>query len=204
MVRMFAVLGLIGLLFGLGAVEGGAQAVPRTVMVVDFANRSGGWPGTSDAVTDRVIAKFRENQSVRVLSRDEVRKALQQANVETSGLLDPHDVQNLARALGADYVIMGEVTAFGQEVNGGCLPFSFCEYTTTATVAFHGKVLEVPAGQFVANPRGDAKTSRASGWDYGEPWWRIVSIDNFDSQLVGQATLEAVDKFVGQAMPYLN
>jgi hypothetical protein len=35
-------------------------------------------------------------------------------------------------------------------------------------------------------------------------WWTNVTLEDFDSQLVGKATLDAVDKFVGAAVPKLK
>jgi hypothetical protein len=204
MARILAVVCVLGLLIALAAPPGLAQAPRKTLMVVDFADRVRGWSGTREAVTTRVISRFRDDQALRVLSRDRVVEALQAAKVETSGLLDWEDAQKVAKTLEADYVVMGEVTSFDQQHQGGCLPIVGCTYTITASVTLRGKVLNVAAGQFVAEPKADVRKQQSSVSIWVGPWWGRLSLDNFDGQLIGKATLEAVDKFVGEAKPQLK
>jgi curli biogenesis system outer membrane secretion channel CsgG len=176
-----------------------AQAPRKTVMVVDLADRAGGWSNTREAVTTRVISRLRDDQTLRVLPRDRVQEALQQAKVETAGFIEWEDAQKIAKTLEADYVVMGEVTTFDQQHSGGCLPVVGCAYTITASVSLQGKVLSVSTGRFVAEPKGDSKKQQGSASIWTGSWWGSVSLENFDGQLIGKATLEAVDKFVGEA-----
>jgi hypothetical protein len=66
-------------------------------------------------VTARVINRLREEPSVRLLPRDTVQGALSGAKVEAHGLLDPADAQKVVQALGANDVVMGQVTQFNWE-----------------------------------------------------------------------------------------
>ncbi|HKV44944.1 MAG TPA: CsgG/HfaB family protein [bacterium] len=202
MSRVVSVAGALILTLALAVPFGDAQTPRKSIMVVDFADRAGGWQSTREAVTTRIISKLRDDQSLRVLPRDRVQEALQQAKVETAGMIDPEDVQKVAKSLTADFAIMGEVTSFDQQRAGGCLPIVGCTYTDTATVSIRGKVLDAATGQMVAEPKADVKkqTGSTSVWI----GWGNVSLDNFDGQLIGKATLEAVDKFVGAVKPKLN
>lgn len=204
MARFLSVLCVLGLALGVVAPLGQAQAQRKTVMVVDFADRVGGWSSTREAVSSRVISRLRDDQALRVLPRDRVREALQAARVETSGFIDWEDAQKVARGLEADYVIMGEVTAFDQQHQGGCLPIVGCAYTITATVTLRGKVLNVATGEFVAEPKAEARRQQSSVSIWVGPWWGSLRLDNFDGQLIGRTTLEAIDKFVAEAKPQLK
>ncbi|HEY3247978.1 MAG TPA: CsgG/HfaB family protein [bacterium] len=181
-----------------------AQTPRKAVMVVDFADRAGGWTYTRETVTVRIINRLRDDPNIRVLSRDQVQDALKQARLETSGILDWQDVQKVAKTLSADYVLMGEVTTFDQQYTGGCLPIVGCAYTVTATVNLRGKVLDAAAGAFVAEPTAESRKQQSSISVWVGYWWGSVSIDNFDSQLIGKATLEAVDSFVTKVRPTIK
>lgn len=181
-----------------------AQTPRKTVMVVDFADRAGGWTYTRETVTQRVISRLRDDAALRVLPREQVQDALRQARVETFGMLDWEDAQKVAKSLGADYALMGEVTTFDQQYTGGCLPIVGCAYTVTATVNLRGKILDVAAGTFVAEPTAEIRKQQSSVSVWVGYWWGSVSVDNFDSQLIGKATLEAVDDFVKRARPAIK
>lgn len=181
-----------------------AQAPRKAAMVVDFADRVGGWTYTRETVTARIINRMRDDPSIRVLSRDQVQDALRQARVETSGMLDAQDAQKVAKSLEADYVLMGEVSAFDQQYTGGCLPIVGCAYTIAATVNLRGKVLDVAAGTFVADPTAESRKQQTSVSVWVGYWWGSVTVNNFDSQLIGKATLEAVDDFVKKVRPTIK
>lgn len=181
-----------------------AQAPRKAIMVVDFANRVGGWSGTGEAVTNRVIARLRDDATLRVLPRDRVQEALATARVERSGVLDIEDAQKVAKTLEADYAIMGEVSTFDQNFSGGCLPIVGCAYTITATVGLGGKVLDVAGGVYVGTPGAEVRKQQSSVSVWVGPWWTSISFENFDNQLIGKATLEAVDQFVAKAKPLLK
>jgi len=185
-------------------VVGQTQETRKGVMVVDFEDTSGAWSSTREVVTTRVISKLREDASLRVLPREQVQEALRLARVETSGFLDWEAAQKVARGLGADFVVMGRVTAFDQQYSGGCLPIVGCAYTITATVSLQGKVLAVATGTFVLEPKSEVKKQQGSISVWVGPWWSTISVSNFDSQLIGRATLEAVEDFVNKVRASLR
>jgi curli biogenesis system outer membrane secretion channel CsgG len=195
---------LVTVVFVLLALPAAGQAPRKAVMVVDFADRVGGWSYTRETVTSRMINRLRDDAAIRVLSRDQVQDALRQARVETAGLLDSEDALKVAKALSADYVLMGEVTAFDQQHKGGCVPIVGCVYTITATVNLRGKVLDVAGGTFVGEPSAESSKQATSASIWVGPWWSSISVSNFDSQLIGKATIEAVDTFVQKARPAIK
>jgi len=77
-------------------------------------------------------------------------------------------------------------------------------YTITATVSLRGKVLNVATGEFVAEPKAEVKRQQSSVSIWVGPWWGSLRLDNFDGQLIGRTTLEAIDKFVAEAKPQLK
>lgn len=194
----------VGLILVLLAMPAAGQAPRKAVMVVDFADRVGGWSYTRETVTGRLINRLRDDATIRVLSRDQVQDALRQARVETAGMLDSEDALKVAKTLSADYVLMGEVTAFDQQHKGGCVPIVGCVYTITATVNLRGKVLDVAGGTFVGEPSAESSKQATSASIWVGFWWSSISVSNFDSQLIGKATIEAVDTFVQKARPIIK
>ncbi len=170
------------------------------VMVVDFAVAIG-WSPASEVVTERIVARMREDGSVRVLSRSQTRSALEAANLDTRGMLDVADVSKAARQVGADYVVMGEVEQLDQNYRGGCLPIVGCVYTITAETRLRGVVVDAETATVVARPDGQARGQQTSASVWVGPWWTHVSVHNFDGQLIGKVTLEAVAQFVSKARP---
>jgi len=197
-----AVLSVLGLLLGLMVPRSPAQAKPKTVMVVDFADRTGNWSDTETAVTTRVISRLRGDASLRVLPRDRVQEALRAAKAETSGFIDRDDALKVAKNLEADYVVMGEVTAFDQQHHSVCLPIGACAESITASVTLSGKVLNVATGQFVGEPKAEARKQQGGVTVYTD--LGDVNLEHFDDQVIGKATLEAVDKFVRDAKSRLK
>lgn len=155
-------------------------------MVVDFEDLARGWSYTREVVTARVISRLREDAALRVVPREQVQDALRQARVE-GGFLDVEAAQKVARALEADYVVMGQVVAFDQQYTGGCLPIVGCAYTVT-----------------VSEPRSEARKTQTSVSIWVGPWWTHVTVSNFDGQLIGKATQEAVEDFTAKIKPYLK
>lgn len=203
--RRFVPVFVAALLAGLLAAPAPApgQDGRPVVMVVDFA-ASVGWSPASEVVTDRMIARLREDGSVRVLSRSETRSALESQRLDTRGVLDVQDVSRAAVRGGADYVIMGEVEQFDQDHRGGCLPIVGCAYTVTATVRIRGMVVDAETAVVLARPEGQAQRSQGAASVWVGPWWSHVSVSNFDAQLIGRVTLEAVAQFVSRAKPALR
>jgi curli biogenesis system outer membrane secretion channel CsgG len=183
---------------------GQGQAPRKGVMVVDFEDLARGWSYTREVVTARVISRLREDAALRVVPREQVQDALRQARVETAGFLDVEAAQKVARSLEAEYVVMGQVTAFDQQYTGGCLPIVGCAYTVTASVTLRGKVLDVATGAFVTEQRSEARKTQSSVSVWVGPWWTHVTVSNFDGQLIGKATQEAVEDFTTKVKPYLK
>ncbi len=173
------------------------------VMVVSLAVATG-WAPASDVVTDRIISRLREDGSVRVLSRSASKAALEAARLEPSGVLDVQDVSRVAQQAGADYVLMGEVEQFDQNSSRVCLPVVGCFYTVTATVRIRGLVVDAGGAAVVARPEAQASGQQRSVSVSAGPWWGNVTLSNFDAQLIGRVTLDAVAQFVSRVRPALR
>jgi curli biogenesis system outer membrane secretion channel CsgG len=183
---------------------GYGQASRKGVIVVDFEDLVRGWSSTREVVTTRVISSLREDASLRVVPRERVQEALREAKVESAGYLDLEAAQKVAKALEADYVIMGQIAAFDQQYSGGCVPIVGCVYTVTATVTLRGRVLDVASGQVVTEPRSETKETQRSVSVWAGPWWTTVTASNFDGQVIGKATHKAVDDFLIRLKPFLK
>lgn len=99
---------------------------------------------------------------------------------------------------------MGEVEQFDQDHRSVCLPIVGCTYTVTASVRIRGVVVDAETGMVLARPDGQAQRSQGAASVWVGPWWTHVSVSNFDAQLIGRVTLEAVGQFVARAKPALR
>jgi hypothetical protein len=188
---------VLGLLLAFTA-SGAAQDTGKAVAVVPFADRVHGWSGTGTVVTDRVVGKLRDAQGLRVLPRSQVQDVLNQTLVDTQGVLDFDEAQKVGRTLGAAYLVMGEVDEFDWQAHAPVTVVAVVVATIvqqTATVALKGQVFDVAGGRVLGTPDAEIRVTQLGGPTWDGPWWSIVSVDNFDSQLIGKATAQAVDKF---------
>jgi len=193
----------VAVMLCVAATPGGAQDARKVVAVVDFQDLVHGWSSTSQIVTDRLISRLRDEVNLRVLPRDQVETALRSANVGSEGVLDAADAQKIGQSLGAAYVVMGEVDQFNWEYHSATVIVATV-VQQSATVALKGKVLDVAGGQVLGQPEGKGQLTQTGGSTWVGPWWSTVSVDNFDSQLIGKATKQSVEQFAKQAVPLMK
>jgi curli biogenesis system outer membrane secretion channel CsgG len=188
---------VLGALLAFNA-PGAAQDTRKVVAVVPFADMVHGWSSAGTVVTDRVVTTLRDVQALRILPTSQVQDALTQAHGDTQGMLDPAQAQKVGQALGAAYLVMGEVDQFDWEAHSAYVLVATV-VQQTASVALKGQVFDVAGGQVLGTPEGKAQITQTGGSTWVGPWWSSVSVDNFDSQLIGKATTQAVDKLAKQA-----
>jgi TolB-like protein len=188
---------VVGVLLASSA-PGAAQDARKVVAVVPFADQVHGWSGTSGVVTDRIAGKLHDIQGLKVLSMSQVQEALGQARPGAQGVLEANEAQKVGQALGAAYLVMGEIDQFDWQYRSAYVVVATV-VQQSVNVALKGQVFDVAGGQVAGAPKGDAQITQTGGSTWVGPWWSSVSIDNFDSQLIGKATLQAVDKFTKQA-----
>jgi curli biogenesis system outer membrane secretion channel CsgG len=165
--------------------------------VVDFEDLVHGRESATEVVTTHLINRLREEPSVRVLPRHTVQRALTDAKVEGRGLLDPADAQKVGEALGADYIVMGEVTEFNWDYQSAYLLVTTLT-KRIANVILKGSVLDVALAHFVTT--GGQEPSHGDRRLLLGPWPVGFSADNFDNALIGEAIKKSVDQFVEQVM----
>jgi len=185
------------------ATPGGAQDARKVVAVVDFQDLVHGWSNTTQIVTDRLISQLRDEGTLRVLPREQVEAALQSANVGSQGVLDAADAQKIGQSLGAAYVVMGEIDQFNWDYHSAYVLVATV-VQQSATVALKGQVLDVTGGQVLGRPEGKGQITQTGGSTWVGPWWSTVSVDNFDTELIGKATKQSVEQFAKQAVPLMK
>jgi hypothetical protein len=98
---------------------------------------------------------------------------------------------------------MGQIDQFNWEYHSAYVLLATV-VQQSATVALTGKILDVAAGQVLGQPEGKAQLTQTGGTTWVGPWWSSVSVDNFDSQLIGKATKQSVDDFAQHAIPLMK
>ena len=114
----------------IGVVLGGSAAAADkpVVGVVEFKNESGaGWwsGGVGWELAGMLSNELASTRSFRVVERSKLESVIQEQNLAASGRVESGTGAQIGKLVGADYLIMGTVTAFEQDVadSGGGISF---------------------------------------------------------------------------------
>lgn len=129
----------LALLSGTSFAQAGRTTAVHTTIVVDFVNRAGvAGTGLERFATDAVAVELAGSGRYEVLKRTEVERAAKALNLRAP--FDKIDVQRLARSLGADTVVTGEISFVRREQQKGA---------TQVTVGMKIRVMDPDSGELV-------------------------------------------------------
>lgn len=97
-----------------GRAQGGPASSVKTALVVDFANRAGqAGAGLERFATDAVAVELANSGRYDLVKRTETERAARELNLRPP--YDKADLQRLAKSLGADVVVTGEISFIRRE-----------------------------------------------------------------------------------------
>jgi TolB-like protein len=116
--RLGASVGCIVFVFMLGVICPAVGAAPKTVAILPFAmNSSQDLSFLQNGLFSMLTSRLSDPGKVDVLARDIVDKAMSQAPADANGVLTQARARSIGEQLGADYILFGSLTHFGESVS---------------------------------------------------------------------------------------
>lgn len=223
--RNLAPLGIVSAVLAAGALAvtpafGQQTADKRRVAVLDFqygtvmTSVQAIWGTNQDigkGISDMLIDRFVNDHTYRVIERRDIAKIMGEQNFSNSDRADSATAAKLGRLLGADTVVIGDITQFGRDDKntgvGGALGH-WDKYgigkvgvkNAKAVVAITARLIDVNTGEILASEsgKGESKRSGANLLGGGESGGTggvggvDMSSSNFSQTIIGEAVSQAV------------
>jgi curli biogenesis system outer membrane secretion channel CsgG len=201
----FAFLILSLLLAGGAVAQDGAAADKPVLGVLKLQDETGAMPfqgGVGRVLTNILTNELAARPSFTVVERRRLMAILEEQDLAASGRLAPGDGAKIGQLTGADYLVMGTVTAFERDVErtakrgffGGA---SAGKETTTAYLAIDLRVVDTTTGEiaFARSIEGrTTKTETSAGLDLGAAGFGYESLNSeADAKVVRAAVIEVID-----------
>ncbi len=188
-----------------------AQSQPQgrlRVAVLDFDYASTGadywWysnPNAAQGVSDLLTTKLFQSGKYTVIERSRIAEILQEQDLAASGRIDPSTAAQIGRVLGADAVVIGSVTRFNLDEEGGSVSvfgIGASNRTRTAEVALTARIVNTTTAEIVSVAESSASADRSSGGVSISILGSGGSSANNDSELLSTAAEQAVSDLATQ------
>lgn len=154
--------------------------------------------GLSDMLTTILLDKNR----FRLLERSLLDKALAEQDLSSSARVDPKTAVKAGKIIGADYLIMGKVTQFSWNTNGGAGLthlggiFGLGVSTTKAQVAVDVRIVDAETAEILGSYSGKGEESK-SKVAIGHSGFGVIAIGSTDflGTALGDATKRAITEW---------
>ena len=225
MKRSFAILAVVAVIAaGSLAPSAGAQAPKRKPMlaILDFdyatvqtwsASVFGTNVDIGKGIRDLLVTDLVKDGTYRVLERAAMDKILSEQNFSNSNRADPTSAAKIGKLLGADAIVVGSITQFGNETKkqniggaggnwGGFGIGGIGHSKSNANVGITARIVNIDTGEIMAVAEGQGTSSRSStsllggggNW-HGAGGGNVdFGSSDFQSTIIGEATKNAVDK----------
>lgn len=188
-----------------------AQSQPQgrmRIAVLDFDYASTGtdswWYGNPNAAQG--ISNLLTNQLVQsgkytLIERSRIAEILQEQDLAAAGRIDPNTAAQIGRVLGADAVVIGSVTRFNLDEEGGSisiLGIGGSNRTRTAEVALAARIVNTTTAEIVSVAESSASAEKGSGGVSISILGSGSSSANNDSELLSTAAEQAVSELASK------
>ena len=200
--RMLACVAVIALSL-LAHVSSRAESARPVLAVMKFQDETGAMPfqgGIGRVVTNMLASELAARNAFTVVERRKLRAVLEEQDLAESGLLKPGEGAKIGQLTGAQYLVMGTITAFQPDtetkVSGGMFRRARVEQTNHGSyLALDLRVVDASTGEvsyartIEGHTQGHETTVDLMAPDAG-----FKAIDNeADAQAVRGAVLEIID-----------
>ena len=200
--RMLACVAIIALSL-LAHVSSRAESARPVLAVMKFQDETGAMPfqgGIGRVVTNMLASELAARNAFTVVERRKLRAVLEEQDLAESGLLKPGEGAKIGQLTGAQYLVMGTITAFQPDtetkVSGGMFRRARVEQTNHGSyLALDLRVVDASTGEvsyartIEGHTQGHETTVDLMAPDAG-----FKAIDNeADAQAVRGAVLEIID-----------
>ena len=197
--RKFAIT-ILSLVFVLGILTIPAIAKKPVLGVVEFKNTSGAawWRGGMGwDLAGIVISELSSSGEFRVVERQKLQSVLQEQDLGASGRVRRNTAAKIGRLTGAQYLVMGTVTAYEESVSGTGGGISFGGFSIggkkeSAYISVDLRVVDSTTGEIVHNRPIEANTS-GGGLTGGFNWGGLgLNLGGFEKTPAGKAVRACV------------
>jgi curli biogenesis system outer membrane secretion channel CsgG len=188
-----------------------AQSQPQgrlRIAVLDFDYASTGadywWysnPGAAQGVSDLLTNKLVNSGRFTVIERSRIADVLAEQNLGAAGRIDPGTAAQVGRILGVDAVVIGSVTRFNLDEQGGggsILGFGGGGSRRTAEVQLTARIVNTTTAEIVATAEGSGSESQGTANVSISIFGSGGSSANNDDELLSGAADEAVTQLADQ------
>lgn len=180
-----------------------SQPQPRLrIAVLDFDYASTGadywWysnPNAAQGVSDLLTNKLVQSGKYTLIERSRIAEILQEQNLATAGRIDPNTAAQVGRVLGADAVVIGSVTRFNLDEEGGSisiLGIGGSNRTRTAEVALAARIVNTTTAEIVSVAESSASAEKGTGGVSISILGSSSTSANNDNELLSTAAEQAV------------
>jgi curli biogenesis system outer membrane secretion channel CsgG len=150
------------------ALVAGAQDKPR-IAILEIKNKADNqywWHGGGEAAQDVFITELVKSGKFRVVERERIAAIMQEKGLNLSGDVDPSTAMQIGKLLGAEYLLAGAVTEYGEEQSDVRTPGfrgipGVSVGKKTFTAAINARVFDVSTGEIVWADEARAETGSA-------------------------------------------
>lgn len=188
-----------------------AQSQPQgrlRIAVLDFDYASTGadywWysnPNAAQGVSDLLTNKLVNSGRYSVIERSRIADVLAEQNLAVAGRIDPSTAAQVGRVLGVDAVVIGSVTRFNLDEQGGggsILGFGGGGSRRTAEVQLTARIVNTTTAEIVATAQGSGSESQGTANVSISIFGSGGSSANNDDELLSGAADEAVTQLADQ------
>ena len=199
----------------------GAPARKPRIAVLDFdyatvRTDSAAWFGSDidigKGIADLLVTGLVKDGSYSVIERKALDKIMSEQNFSNSHRADPTSAAKIGKLLGADAILVGSITKFGNDTKktglggaggnwGGFGMGGFGHSKTNANVGIDARLVNVDTGEIMAVAEGQGTSSRSStslgggggSWHGFGAGKADFGASDFQNTIIGEATKNAVD-----------
>lgn len=186
-----------------------AQANPTRLRVAvldfDFANTGltysiWGYASPAQGVSYLLTNKLVESGQYTIVERSRVEEILFEQDLGQSGRIDPGTAAEIGRVLGVDAVVIGSITRFNFEQNGGSvsiLGFGGGGDSREAVVELTARLVNTTTGEIIATAQGSGSAGRGGG-RVSTPFGSVGGGSRSDDEIFSDAAEQAINELASE------
>jgi curli biogenesis system outer membrane secretion channel CsgG len=155
------------------------------------------WRSSASGVSDILVNKLVEGGNFVVVERSKINAILSEQNLGASGRVDASTAAQIGRVLGVDAVVIGSVTGFNIEREGGgvSLPFlgSVGGGKTTANVKLNVRLVNTSTAEILFTAEGNGQSNRGDG-SINIRGYGVDTSSRKEAKLLTDASVDAINQ----------
>jgi curli biogenesis system outer membrane secretion channel CsgG len=178
------------------------SSLKKRVAVVDFEDRAHYGYDIGKGVADMLVTALVESKKFMVIERSELEQVLNEQGLGQSGLVTPQSAAKVGQLLGAEMLVTGSVTEFGEKeskVGGGLGRLGGLNVGVSkkmARVAVDIRLVNVNTGEIIAAKSASGEDATTGLDNVGVNDIDFHNTTTWDNTQLGKASREAIEQCV--------